>query len=49
MDHETIESLRRVIDYLWKDEYKSWQEDGKPSSHIFNDLIALDDWLKDND
>ncbi|HVB33752.1 MAG TPA: hypothetical protein VNJ52_05180 [Patescibacteria group bacterium] len=46
MDDQTLESVRRVLDYLWQDEYKSWKEDGKPDSHIFHDLCALDDWLK---
>jgi hypothetical protein len=49
MDEDTMESLRRVIDYLWKDEFKSWQESGKPNGHILDDLIILDDYLNDQD
>jgi hypothetical protein len=38
-------SLEAVIDYLYYDEQKSWQEDGEPESHIYHDLERLIDWL----
>jgi DNA-binding response OmpR family regulator len=52
MDDETLGSLRQIIEYLWDDEQKSYQEDGEPSSHIYHDLVRVNEWLaresKDN-
>ena len=37
------EAVIHLLDYLWKDEQKHWQESGKPQKHIYFDLIALRD------
>lgn len=35
------EEILRVIDYLWDNEMKSFQELDYPNNHIFNSLIKL--------
>ena len=49
MDNKTYNALRRLLDYVRADERKSWEEEGKPPvGHIYNDIIALDDWIISN-
>ncbi|MDR1895886.1 MAG: hypothetical protein LBR10_03755 [Prevotellaceae bacterium] len=36
-----VENLRKVIDYLWKDEEKHFEENGCPNDHIFLILKSL--------
>lgn len=46
MDAPTIESLREILDYLYADEKRSWQEAGEPEGgHIFNDIKRVVAWL----
>jgi hypothetical protein len=46
MECETIESLRRILDYLHDDEKRHWEEDGKPKDdHIYLDIIEVTKWL----
>lgn len=33
--------IRKVVDYLWEDEQRHWEESGYPSGHIFNSLRRL--------
>jgi hypothetical protein len=33
--------LKTLIDYLYKDEHKNWEEWGKPEDHIFHAVNAL--------
>ena len=33
--------LKRVVDYLWNDEEKHYEESDKPSGHIFKTLQRL--------
>lgn len=40
MDDTTATSLRTVVDYLWDDEERNFEEDPQ-AVHIFNDLVLL--------
>lgn len=35
------EDLRRILDYLWKDEQKHFEESGCPKDHIFKSLERI--------
>jgi hypothetical protein len=41
MNKDELESLYTVLMYLWKDESKHWEEEGKPKDHIFIHLKLL--------
>jgi hypothetical protein len=46
MDNKTQMRLRRIINYLYADEERHWQEAGEPNTnHIFHDIIRLAEWL----
>ena len=50
MTEQELRSLRTVINYLWRDEQKNFEEcelnDGKePDDHIFRHLETLDHYL----
>ena len=45
---EIRESIYEVLDYLWSDAKKEWEESGQPDSHIFLDLRLVDFWLAEN-
>ena len=38
--------IGKVVDYLWHDEEKHWEEDGKPRNHIFIAVRRINNWLK---
>lgn len=47
MDQRTRDAIRNVIDYLWDDELRDYNEqdgDGQ-QNHIFNELEYLDNLL----
>ena len=41
MTDEERAAIKKVIDYLWKDEERHWEEWGKPKKHIFHVLKRL--------
>ena len=50
MTEQELKSLHRVIQFLWRDEQKHFEEcelnDGKaPDDHIFRDVKTLDNYL----
>jgi hypothetical protein len=46
MDDETRNSLKRIIDYLYTDEERHWQESDPPEAdHIFHDIMRVAKWL----
>jgi hypothetical protein len=46
-DSSAIDSLRKVLEYLWDDESRSFAE--SPSgNHIYRHLVVLDSWLNGN-
>jgi hypothetical protein len=44
---EVRHSLIAVIQYLWHDEQKDWEADGRPNAHIFHDVARVAAWLED--
>jgi len=38
-----LDAMRKVIDYLFNDEYKDWSATGRHDDHIFNAVKTLDD------
>jgi hypothetical protein len=46
MDKHVEGSLERIIEYLFSDELRHWQEQGEPMNHIFIDVWRVDRWLK---
>ncbi len=47
MSKETQMSLHEIIEYLYADEEKHWQEENRPANHIFCDILRVDSWLRD--
>ena len=45
MNEFTLDALNRVIDYLWDNEKKHYEED-KTDDHIFNYLTVLADYAQ---
>lgn len=45
LSQETKLVLRKLVDYLWKDEETHFEESGKPANHIFNILKRIDNLL----
>ena len=45
MQPETLKALRNVIDYLYTDEQKHYEEEGKPTGHIFESLILAEAFI----
>lgn len=48
MDTATMESLKRLIDYVYEEEHTSYMETDPKVEHVFNDILLLDNWLKEN-
>ena len=44
---EVRRSLMMLIEYLWRDEQKNWEADGRPDAHIFHDVERVAAWLDD--
>ena len=42
---EVRQSLNTIIEYLWRDEQKNWEADGRPKEHIFHDVHRVAVWL----
>jgi hypothetical protein len=45
MDKEIERSLERIIEYLFWDEIRDWEAQGKPRKQIFTDVRRVDRWL----
>ncbi len=41
MTQEQIQSIKNIINYMEKDEHKDWEENGKPTNHIYTDIQEL--------
>lgn len=52
MKKDLLIAITRVVDYMHDDELKSWEEwDGDSAAsemHIYNDVLLLKDYLKQN-
>lgn len=42
---EVGRSLNALIEYLWRDEQKHWEESDRPKAHIFHDVQIVAAWL----
>jgi len=45
MDEKIEKSLERSIEYLFWDEVRDWEAQGKPRNHIYTDVRRVDRWL----
>ena len=45
MDKDVARSLERIIQYLFFDEIRDWEAQGKPRNHIYCDVRRVDTWL----
>ena len=41
LNNKQIESLERVINYMYDEEEKHYEEDNMPQNHIFKDVVIL--------
>jgi hypothetical protein len=46
VSHPEHEALARLVDYLYRDEKRNFEETGKPPDHIFRDILVLGEMLK---
>lgn len=51
IDDATIDSIKLVLDYMWDDEFKDYQEQDEEGqeNHILNALTCLDDYVNNLD
>jgi len=49
MDEETYNCLEKIMDYLYEDERKAWEEAGHPDAHIYKCIRQVNTWLNDNE
>lgn len=51
MDDEVIDAIKLVLDYLWEDELKDYQEQDEEGqqNHILVALTCLDDYVSNLD
>ncbi len=47
MKPELLVDLEDLIQYVWEDEEKNWEEAGRPEKHIFITIKRLNDYLAD--
>jgi hypothetical protein len=45
MDKKTKASVQELVDYLYADEMRHWQESDRPALHIFHDITRVAEWL----
>ena len=45
MSKETMGHLELLIEYLWTEEHKHFEESDRPEKHIFVDVKAIKEWL----
>jgi hypothetical protein len=44
-----LESLRALVDYVYQDEKRSFEEGESHQKHIFEDVLILEAWLATQD
>lgn len=47
IDEKTMASIKAVVQYLYEDEQKHWEESGRPDGHIFQDVKQLKKFVQD--
>ena len=40
------ENLQKIVDYIWRDEFKDWEEKDNPEDHIFHAINNIKNWLE---
>ncbi len=45
VDETHIEAIRRIINYLWDDEEKHYEEAGNKNGHIYEDIKMLAEYI----
>ena len=40
-----VKDLKKVVEYLFEDEMKHWEEGNKPKKHIYVNLAKLESYL----
>ena len=40
------ENLHKIVDYIWRDEFKDWEEKDNPDDHIFHAINNIKNWLE---
>jgi len=43
---ELEKSLQRIVDYMWQDEYRDWEEKDNLEDHIFHAINDIKNWLE---
>lgn len=46
MDKDILVDIERVVEYLWRDEFKHWEEDDNPQEHVFHSVNNLKNYLE---
>ena len=46
MDTKELDHLKTVVNYLYNDERKHYECEGKPENHIFESVVALEEFVK---
>ena len=44
MNQSELNALTKVVDYLWSDESKHYEQEDKPKDHIFHYIKILADY-----
>ena len=44
MNEAVYHSLCAILEYMYEDEERHWEESGKPKTHIFNDVVRVQEW-----
>ena len=42
---EVYASLCTLVEYLYDDEERHWEADGRPARHVFHDIKRVAEWL----
>jgi hypothetical protein len=43
-----LEAFEKIVDYMWNDEERDYEEKDRPEDHIFASLSTIHDWLRAN-
>lgn len=43
------EDLKQILNYLWEDEKRNFEESGKPKKHMFKEIKRIADWIENKE
>ncbi len=46
MPFEVQDSIQALVEYLYEEERRHWEESGRPAAHIFSHVTRVADWLE---